>query len=256
MVNILDAGNRYKAAGMHLAWSACVAIVAALMVFALWYPWPYRELSGGQELFLLVVSVDIVMGPLLTLAVFNPEKARKVMFRDLAVIVAFQLGALAYGLHTVYIARPVALVLENARFRVISYADVAHEELEKADVEVRSLSLSGPLVMGTREPKDQTEKINSVELALNGVDIGQRPSFWQPYSRSAQTALKQARPVAGLYQYYKNSGPLLDQAVARTGRPAAQLKFLPVISFRGDWSALLDAQSGEVVGFVPLEGFF
>lgn len=256
MINILDAGNRYKAAGMHLAWSACVAAIAALMVFAIWYPWPYRQLSGGQELFLLVVGVDLVMGPLLTLSVFNPAKPRKVMFRDLAVIVALQLGALAYGLHTVYVARPVALVLENARFRVVSYADVAHEELPDAEIEVRSLSLSGPLVLGTRQPKDESERLKSIDLAMGGVDIGQRPSFWQPYKSSAPTALKQARPVEALYQHYKGSRELLDQAVARTGRPAAQLKFLPVISFRGDWSALVDAQSGEVVGFVQLEGFF
>src|SRR5947209_6892165 len=108
MINILDAGNRFKASGMHLAWSAGAATLAALLVFAVWYPWPYRQMSGGQQLFLLVVSVDLILGPLLTLTVFNPRKPRKVLLRDLVIIVAFQLSALMYGLHTVYVARPVA----------------------------------------------------------------------------------------------------------------------------------------------------
>jgi hypothetical protein len=256
MVNILDAGNRYKAAGIHLGWSAGVAVLAALMVFATWYPWPYRQMSGGQQLFLLVVSVDLVMGPLLTLAIFNPKKRRGVLLRDLAIIVALQLSALVYGLHTVYVARPVAMVFEGTRFRVVSHFDVAREELPTAPDEFKSLSLSGPVVLGVREPKDEAEKLKAIDLALAGKDIGARPSFWQAYAKSAQEALKRARPVSALNAKYPGSTGLIDEAVAKTGRTAAQLKFLPVISFKGDWSALMDAQSGEVVGFVQLDGFF
>ena len=157
MINILDARNRYKAAGIHFGWSACVGLLAALMVFAVWYPWPYREMSGGQQLFLMIVSIDLVLGPLLTLAVFNPRKLRTVMFRDLAVIVTVQLSALVYGLHVVHIARPVALVYEGTRFRTVSDVDVVHEELSAAPVELKRLSLSGPLVLATREPKDEKE---------------------------------------------------------------------------------------------------
>ena len=48
----------------------------ALLVFAVWYPYPYREISGGRDLFLLVVAVDVVLGPLITFAVFNRAKPR------------------------------------------------------------------------------------------------------------------------------------------------------------------------------------
>ena len=65
-----------------------------------------------------------------------------------------------------------------------------------------------------------------------------------------------ARPLALLSKHYPNSAELIDQAVAKSGRSADQLKFMPIISLRGDWSILLDAQTGEAVSFVPLEGFF
>ena len=63
--------DRLKASGIHLILSLIIAALAALLVFGIWYPYPYREISGGRELFLLVVSVVVILGPLITLAVFN-----------------------------------------------------------------------------------------------------------------------------------------------------------------------------------------
>ena len=57
--------SRLRASAIHLAISLSVATLAALVVFGWWYPYPYRELSGGRELFALVVAVDVVLGPLI-----------------------------------------------------------------------------------------------------------------------------------------------------------------------------------------------
>ena len=111
--------GRARAAAIHLTISLALAALAGLLVFAVWYPYPYREISGGRELFILVVTVDVVMGPLMTLAVFNLSKPRKELFRDLAVIAVLQIAALVYGLWTVAVARPVHLVFEIDRFRVV-----------------------------------------------------------------------------------------------------------------------------------------
>ena len=43
-----------------------------------------------------------------------------------------QLAALVYGLHTVYIVRPVAMVFEVERFRLVTANDVLLDELPKA----------------------------------------------------------------------------------------------------------------------------
>ena len=64
--------SRIKAASIHFGLSVLLAVLAAFLVFIVWYPYPYRDISGGRDLFLLVVVVDVVMGPLLTLTVFNP----------------------------------------------------------------------------------------------------------------------------------------------------------------------------------------
>ncbi len=61
--------DRLRASAIHFSLSLVVAALSAVLVFGLWYPYPYREISGGRELFLLVVTVDVILGPLITLAI-------------------------------------------------------------------------------------------------------------------------------------------------------------------------------------------
>ena len=169
--------RRSKAAGFHLLLSATVALLAAACVFFLWFPYPYREISGGRSLFTLVVIVDIVLGPLLTWVVFDVRKPRSELVRDLAVIALIQVAALAYGLFSVYEARPVFLVHEVDRFVVISAADVDPVDLPKALPEFQHLPFFGVKLIGVRDSKDGAERLRSPELAITGKDRSMRPEY-------------------------------------------------------------------------------
>jgi hypothetical protein len=247
--------SRTKAALTHLLASLIVAALAAALVFFLWYPWPFRIVSGGQELFLLLVSVDVLVGPLLTFAVFNRNKPRSELVRDLAVIVVLQLGALGYGLYTVYLARPVVVAFEVDRLRVVTHVQVQHDQLAQAQPEFRELSLTGPRLVGTRTSKGD-EVMKSVDQSLQGVEISMRPSYWVPYAESKDRALKRARGIDVLRKQYPQQSNQINTAVARTGRPDSALRFLPLQARNLGWSVLLDAQTAEPVGYVPLDGFF
>ena len=72
--------SKLRAFGIHLSLSLLVAALAAVVVFGVWYPYPYRDISGGRDLFLLIVGVDVVLGPLVTFTVFNPKKSRRENF--------------------------------------------------------------------------------------------------------------------------------------------------------------------------------
>jgi hypothetical protein len=248
--------NRFKASGIHLILSALIAAITALLVFSLWYPWPYRIVAGGQTLFLLVVSVDLVLGPTLTFIANSPGKLKQVFLRDLAVIVALQFGGLMYGIHAVYVARPVAMVYENARFRVVADVDVIQQELPLAPPQMRELSKHGPVVLGTRLPRDADEQSKAIAIGLAGADIGQRPSFWQPYQQSSSRVLSESRPVSLLLKQYPNGAGEIESAVRASGRNDEGVRFVPILSKRGNWSALVDAKTAEVIGYVPYDGFF
>jgi hypothetical protein len=246
--------RRLRAAGIHLLISAVVAALAAGLVFGLWYPGVYRTVSGGRDLFVLVTSVDVVLGPLLTFAVFNLEKGWKHLRRDLAVIGVIQVAGLAYGLHTVYIARPIAMAFEVDRFRVIVAADVYEPELPKALPEYRSLPLTGPWLIGTRVPRAGDEHTDAILMGLQGIDRANRPAFWQAYTASLPDVLAKSRPVSVLLSYYAARASELRAELVDMKADEASARFLPLRA-RGDWVIVLDAQ-GKVLGHLKADGFF
>lgn len=246
--------ERLKAAGIHLGLSLAVALLAAGLVFGLWYPMPFREISGGRELFLLIVAVDVVIGPVITLAVFDRRKPWRELRRDLAVVGLLQLAALGYGLHTVFEARPVVLALEGSRLRVVRAIDLPPEQLAKAPAELREMPLWSRRVVATRPPKVE-EVFEAVQLGMAGVDLGMRPDFWLPDSATADEIRRAAKPLDELRKRYPARAAELDRHVEATGRPAGQIRYLPLLSRRTDFVALIDANSAEVVGHAPFDGF-
>ena len=254
MIHRLDWRARARAAGVHLLISAGVAALAAALVFGLWYPGVYRHLSGGRDLFILVTAVDVVLGPLLTLAVFDLRKGWPHLRRDLAVIGAIQLAALVYGLHTVYVARPVAMVFEVDRLRVVTAADVHRPELPDAAPEYRSLPLTGPWLLSTRKPAAGDERNAALFMALRGLDISLRPKFWQPYDRGRSAVMERARPLGDLLKRYPDQAAQFITEVSQHGLEPSRAHFLPVTA-RGDWVAVLDDEGG-IITFLPAEGFF
>lgn len=254
MLNQLDLRNRSRAAAWHLLLSACVAALAGALVFGLWYPGPYRLLSGGRELFVLVTGVDIVLGPVLTFSIFDLRKGWPHLRRDLAVIVAIQMAGLVYGLHTVYVARPVALVFEIDRFRVVAANAVRSVELPTARAEYRQLPLTGPWLLGVRQAKPGAERNDALFMAIDGVDTGQRPMFWTPFDEARPEVLRRARLVKALIEKYpQHKADILDKLQTHSLGPN-DARFVPVIA-RGDWVALIDAK-GTPVEFLPLDGYF
>ena len=96
----------------HLLLSASVGLLSAAYVFGLLYPPPFQAMLGVGPMFLLLLAVDVVCGPLLTLVLASPQKSRRAQWVDWSLVGVLQVLALSYGLHTVWVARPVVLAFE------------------------------------------------------------------------------------------------------------------------------------------------
>ena len=246
---------RLKAAGLHFSLSLLVAALAAALVFGLWYPYPYREISGGRELFTLLVAVDVVLGPLLTFAIFNRAKPIQELRRDLAVVVLLQLAGLAYGMWSVYAARPVHLVFEIDRFRAVHAVDVPAELLDRTPPSVQALPWTGPTLLAVRPFRDERERVDATMAALQGLALGAQPDLWQPYEQARTAVLAAARPAAALRQRFPDRAAEIDAALAATGQPVDKLVTLPLAGRKSFWTVLLDAGDARVLGYVPLDSF-
>lgn len=248
--------SRLLAAGIHLTLSLLVAALAAWLVFALWYPYPYREISGGRTLFLIVVAVDVIMGPLMTLAVFNRSKPVRELRRDLTVIGLLQLAALAYGLWTVSVARPVHLVFEIDRFRVIHAIDILEEEMDRA--QLQRLPWAGPTLLSVRAFRDDQEKMNATLAAVQGFPLGSRPSLWQNYEQAKPEILRVAKPLSNLKSRFPANVDLIDAALKSApanGSTSREVGYIPMAGRDKFWTVLLDLQTTEVIAFVPIDSF-
>lgn len=251
-----DWRDRLRAAAIHLGLSAVVALLAGFLVFALWYPWPYREISGGRDLFLLVVSVDVVLGPLVTFAIFDRAKPRRELRRDLAAVGVLQLAGLLYGLWTVEIARPVHMAFEFDRFRVVHQVDIPLELESRAPEGMAVAPLSGPTLIAVRAFRSGQEKIDATLAALQGVQLGARPDLWEPYADARPRVLQAAKPVTELKSRFPQHAAEVDAAVRRAGRDPAKASYLPLIARKAEaWTVLLDAGTAEVIGYLPLDSF-
>lgn len=242
----------------HFALSLLLATGVAVLVTVFWFPPPFHALAGGGQLFWWMLGVDLVCGPLLTWILIRPGKTWRALRVDLVLIAFLQWGALAYGLHTLAFSRPLAVVFEVDRFRVISYSDVPENELKAGTAPdwFTPWQLQAPRMQGLRSVRSLEEKMSGLEAALQGVDAAQRPSRWQAYALSKPMILARARPLEDLRRRYPTEVGRIDEAAIAAGLQASGL-WLPVVGRRSaEWVALIDPASSAIVGYLPLDGFF
>lgn len=108
--------NKAKASGIHLAISAGIFLVFVYILFFHWYPLPYFHSDGGWQGIRIMLFVDIVLGPVLTLIIYDYKKTRNKIIFDLSVIGIIQVGALIWGINAVYQGRPVVIVYHEGSF--------------------------------------------------------------------------------------------------------------------------------------------
>lgn len=246
-----------RAASLHFGLSLLVACAVAGLVFGVWYPAPFHELTGGRTLFLILMAVDVVCGPVLTLVLYDPAKSRFKWRVDLALIVLTQLGALAYGLAQVASARPVFVALEGDRFRVVQALDVDPARLHEAPEGLRSLGFSGPRPVGVRLAQSgDADYLSSVQLSAQGLHPAFRPSRWRPYEEQVPALQRELRPLSELREKNPQGGGEIDATLARLGLNEEQVGYLPLVREEiTDWVALVARADGRPRAYLHLDGW-
>jgi len=239
--------TRWRAAGIHLLISACIAAAMLALMLAFWYPPPLFEAMGGTGLALILVGVDVVLGPTLTLVVFRAGK-RGLKF-DLTAIGACQVAALLYGCHVVEVARPAFIVLVKDQFQVATVAQLEPEQLAQARYpQFRSPSWSGPVWVYGEWPKDFEAQQQLVFAGLAGFDLQHFPRHYAPYEQGRADILGRAQPLAAVRRQEPQAAKVIDAWLASSGADEQNLRYLRLRA-RVAWVAVLidraSARPGE-----------
>ena len=245
--------NRWKAFAIHLGISALVGSSVIAGMLAVWYPGPFFTAMGGSDLVMILLGVDVVLGPLVTLIVFNSRKRPFLLRMDLAIIGTLQALALAYGVSVIAEARPVYMVFTVDRFDLVAANDIKDAELARVtDARFRSVPWGRPPVIGVRSPTDPVEQMRIIQSALGGADLQTFPQYYVPYEAVAGQAIAKALPLSKLRRRHPESASLIDGKLADLGRRDEDLRFLPLKARKRDCTVLIDAKTGTVAGVLDL----
>jgi hypothetical protein len=243
--------SRWQLALLHLAGSVGVVALITVLLVQLWFPAPYSKLSGGLELLALLLTVDVVLGPVLTAVAASPGKPLRVLARDLLVILSVQLGAFGYGLYTMAAARPVGVVFEVNHLRVISSADIDPDLLRDAPADMRQLSWTGPHVFASVKPTDGKQLLEAIDYGLAGVDLAMLPKHWRPYASVQAEVSKVAAPAARLLAEHPRATAEVQRLARLAGVPVDQLRVLPIRAPKADdWVALVAPIDARIIGLL------
>ncbi|VAW80733.1 hypothetical protein MNBD_GAMMA15-136 [hydrothermal vent metagenome] len=122
---------RLAAAGLHFLASAFVISLSLYVIYFIWYPNPFYTMHSVFDAVKIVLAVDLVLGPFLTLVIFNTSKPRKELIRDISIILIIQVSALTWGMHVTYKMRPTFFVFQADTFYPIIREDIDLENLNK-----------------------------------------------------------------------------------------------------------------------------
>jgi hypothetical protein len=124
--------NRYQAFAVHMAISLVIFFILLVCITQYWYPGILFDTGNGWKAIGIIIGIDLILGPLLTLIVFNHNKSS--LKFDLWVIALVQTAALVYGTWTIHQTRPIALAFINSSFSTIfANSDIAKSVQEKID---------------------------------------------------------------------------------------------------------------------------
>lgn len=244
--------NRWKAAAIHLSISIVLALLIGALLYFVWFPAPYFIAAGANGLILLLLGVDVCIGPLLTLLVVNRHKARKLLRLDLTVIGLLQAVAFGYGVYVITGARPVFIVAEVDRLVMVSAQQLSDADLAKGDrPEFRQRSLTGPVLVGARPPNTMGSGDFALQVMETGKDIDRMPRYYLPYEQTIVATLKRAKPLSSLKHATDSQRAYLDRLQAQA--PGQPLEVLPLQ--RGDtvYSAIISPVSKRPIAVLPLD---
>lgn len=240
---------RFSAAAVHLAISLLIGLITYALVFNVWYADKFSVAINVSSIFIILLIVDVCLGPLITLIIFNPKK--KELKLDLAIVALIQLGALVYGVNTVFQGRPVYAVFNIDRFDLIRANDLADEDWGGAKEEFKRLPLWGVKYIIAVRPDSPDERQQLLFDALAGKkDLPFIPKYYQPYENHLEYIKTKIRPLEEL-KMFNPDGNIQIESIRK--KYAGDVGYLPMRADSKDLTIILDRDSATVLGALELK---
>ena len=230
----------------HLLISLFIAVFIVIWVFFIWYPTPLAKAICVTHIFLMMLAIDVIIGPILGLLVY--KQGKKTLKFDLSCIIIIQLIALFYGVFNIAQARPVWIVLNDDQFELIQSNSIITEGLQNANLQFKTPSLLKPKYVAAELAEDTNiRNSNTFDFMLNGISIAQRPERYVEISQEKSKIQQRGISLKELNEVNNKE----DVANVLAKYPEANA-YLPLKASSIDMTVLINRNTGEIVKIVDL----
>ena len=234
---------------IHLAISLALFVVLASIVRWYWYPGFFFDIDGGWQGLRLIIGVDLVMGPLLTLVVYKAGKAGLAF--DLSAIAIVQVACLCAGMWIVHNERPEVLAYTDGHFYSLSKG--SFEEFELSVPDLAHFPGEAPHWVWINLPKDPIEQSAVRKQAIqNRVPLRFLIERYEPFEMN-QTELAQAFSLDAIRKKDAAHG-FLEKWIAEHGGELEGYAFFPLGTRYNYLFMGFDRSSARFVGLLKTPG--
>ena len=229
----------------HLSISFLVALLVIGLVFFLWYSSPLATAVGVTHIFLMLLAIDVVIGPILGLLVY--KEGKKTLKFDLSVIIIIQIAALCYGVYSIEQGRPAWLVFHADRFELVRKNEIIQDNIAKALPQYQQSSWFKPQYVTVEFSEDVNQRNDDMFTEVfGGISLAQRPERYVELNKAKKQMQQRAQKLELLQQY--NNKTDVEKILAKYPQATA---FLPIKASAVDMTVLID-QKANVVKIVDL----
>jgi hypothetical protein len=232
MENTGPMGFRLKAFGLHLLTSATVLTVILGLLYWGWYHWPGWHLADVSHVVLVMVGVDVVVGPLLTFVIAKSSKPRRELTRDIAIIAFVQLCALSYGTVSLWHGRPLYYAFSENVLQMVQAYDISDDEWALGSQRQPDLAphwYSLPRWIWAPLPADPKEREKIVTGAITGGDdVISMPRYFKPWNQGAQALRAQLKQVDKVGYFSPNQKKQLKGLMIAAGYSPDEANAIPL----------------------------
>jgi hypothetical protein len=244
---------RFKAFAWHLLGSASVLTLTLGLLYLGWYHWPGWYLADMPTVLAIMVGVDVVLGPLLTLIVADPAKARRTLARDVGVILLVQLVAFGYGVTTLWHGRPLYYAFSVNCLSVVQAQDIegdsAASSAQNSAFAPHWYSL--PRWIWAPLPNDSQEADKIIRSAIQGgFDVTARPAYYKPWASGAAELRSQLKRLDDIKFFSLKEKKLLKARMIAKGLAPDRADAIPLTGRKRPLLVVFDRSDSRLLAYI------
>ena len=243
--------TRARLFALRFAATASLLLLAFVLVRFLWFADGYFAISGIGKLFLVLVAVNVVVGPGLSTLVFIPGK--KGLKFDLVAIACIEIAILGWGMSEILERRPDFVVFAVDRFELVTVTEVDLDALQMSQLAARPGYMPRLIYAELPTDVDVMNQLIDETVFMGMQDIDRRPEFWKPYAQGMSFIKGAAKPLSALSSPDDLRAGSIKKWLARQKSSVDDYLYLPVEGRTSDGVMILHADIGYPVDVLAID---